>query len=229
MKVKQIFKLWSFLLNPLQSLKGKFRFRGRLQSNIWPTNTWKCVVEKGGQHCTGMLFWLFCIPSEDSLLKIPRTNWTELNLLPSPPSFIWSNKSEIQTKWQMMDAMFTLDCSFNNLTQASKTFHQMRNATTSKVRRQRFSQENLKRFRLCSQLPEASVKTKEVHAKFEAEEDFTVVIHKQGKKFFSERTWWGVWKTGRDLRCLPALSFSVSLISWQTGESRLWNSLTTEK
>lgn len=81
------------------------------------------------------------------------------------------------------------------------------------------------RFRLCSQLPEVFVKTKEVHAKFAAEEDFRFVIHKQGKKFFSERTWWGVWKTGRDLRCLPALSFSVSLISWQKGESRLWNSL----
>lgn len=100
----------------------------------------------------------------------------------------------------------------------------MRNATTSKVRRQRFT-ENLKRFRLCSQLPEVFVKTKEVHAKFEAEEDFRLVTRKQGKKFFSKRTWWGVWKTGRDLRCLPALSFSVSLISWQKGERRLWNSL----
>lgn len=52
---------------------------------------------------------------------------------------------------------------------------------------------------------------------------------KKKKKFLSERTWWGVWKTGRDLRCLPALSFSVSLISWQKGERSLWNSLTTEK
>lgn len=60
----------------------------------------------------------------------------------------------------------------------------MCNATTPKVRRQRFSWENLKRFRLCSQLPEAFVKTKEVHAKFEAEKDFRVVIHKQGKKKF---------------------------------------------
>lgn len=107
----------------------------------------------------------------------------------------------------------------------------MRNATTLKVRRQRFSWEILKRFRLCSQLPEAFVKTKEVHAKFEAGEDFRDRHTQAGKKksFFSERTWWGVWKTGRDLLCLPALSFSVSHIFWQKGERMLWNSLTTEK
>lgn len=56
------------------------------------------------------------------------------------------------------------------------------------------------------------------------ERDFRLVVRTQGKKvFFSERTWWRLWKTGIDLQCLPGP------IAWQSGESRLWNSLTTEK
>lgn len=133
-----------------------------------------------------MLFWLFCMLSEGSLLKIPRTNRTEPNSLPSLPSFVWSDKSEIQTaKWQMMDATFVLDYlySFHDLTHVSETFHQrcaMPQPQNWGARDSR--KKNLKRFRLCSQLPEAFVKTKEVHAKFEAEEDFRVVTHKQRKK-----------------------------------------------
>lgn len=58
----------------------------------------------------------------------------------------------------------------------------------------------------------------------------SVFIHKQRKKvYFSARTRWGLWKTGIDLRFLPTLRISVNLISRQSGESRLWNCLPTEK
>lgn len=58
----------------------------------------------------------------------------------------------------------------------------------------------------------------------------SVFIHKQRKKvYFSERTWWGLWKTGIDLQFLPTFRISVNCISRQSGESRLWNCLPTEK
>ena len=65
-----------------------------------------------------------------------------------------------------------------------------------------FHKKNLKKkkkeiFRLCSRLPEAFEKTMEVHAKFAAEGRLqSRHTHTSGEKksFFSERTWWGVWK-----------------------------------
>ena len=73
----------------------------------------------------------------------------------------------------------------------------MHDATASQVRRHEKNLKKKKRFRLCSQLPEAFVKTKEVHAKFAAEGRLqSRHTHTSGRErsFFSERTWWGVWK-----------------------------------
>lgn len=83
-----------------------------------------------------------------------------------------------------MTTVFTVT---TNPTQASETFHHRRAERQARgtgdahatIRRRR---------RLCSKLPQAFVKTKEVHAKFEAEDDFRGVARKRGgKKFLSER------------------------------------------
>lgn len=63
-------------------------------------------------------FWLFCIRSEDCLLKIPRTNWTGT-------AFVHLKQQIWQTaKWQMMNAIRLTVFTVSTILQASKTFWQ---------------------------------------------------------------------------------------------------------